>query len=279
MFKYVNIASRYMLKTFPYFCLVALVPAVFFGLYGAPLSNILFFYDNTNVPIDAMPYGFIKTLSDMFGYFDNGWILITKFAVAILFFSLIIGLMERHLRSGRFGYKSPLKRINESLLAVLPIFIAALIIQILFSLISSGIVVLGHYLFSKFGYPPTALSWSITIVIIIALQLLIIDIYSICLLVPPVYMITGYPYVSSISYATLLRHKDTFKIFFACLWPYLVVFVLGLISRLVKVLIIPFNILSYLYLILYFCSLSMTAYYELTGTERMDYRRKLGTGV
>jgi hypothetical protein len=268
-----------MLKTFPYFCLVALAPAAFFGIFGAPLSNILFFYDHSNIAIDAMPYGFVKTLSDMFGYFDNGWILVTKFAVALIFISLIIGLMERHLRSGRFGYRNPLRRINESLLAVLPVFIAALIIQILFALMSSGLVVLGHYLFSKFGQPPNLLSWSVTIIIILALQLLIIDIYSICLLVPPVYMITGYPYTSSISYATVLRHKEPFKIYFACLWPYLVVFVLGLIGRLVKFLIIPVNILSYLYIILYFCSLSMTAYYELTGTERMDYRRKLGMGV
>ncbi|HEY8444155.1 MAG TPA: hypothetical protein VIL24_05100 [Clostridia bacterium] len=268
-----------MFKTFPYFCLIALVPSIVFGLFGAPLSNILFFYDNFNVPIDAMPYGFLKVLSDMFGYYDNGWYLVTKFGLSLIIISLIIGLMERHLRSGRFGFKNPIRRINESLLAILPLLILVMVIQILFSLIASGLVVLGHYVFSEFGRNPTLLSWSITIVIILGLQLSIIDIYSLCLLVPPVYIITGYPYASSISYAVQLRHKDSFKIFFACVWPYFVVFVLGLIGRLVKVLIIPFNIISYLYLILYFCSLSMTAYYELTGAERMDYRRKLGAGV
>jgi len=231
------------------------------------------------VPIQAMPQGFIQVLSDMFGYFDNGWILILKFSLSLLIISLILGLMERHLRSGRFGYKNPLRRINESLLALLPIFIVMLIVQILFSLISSGVVVLGHYIFSEFGNSPNVLSWSITIVIIIALQLLIIEIYSICLLVPPVYMITGYPYTSSLSYAAKLRHEESFKIFFACLWPFLIIFVLGLVSRLVKILTIPIHIVSYLYIYLYFCSLSMTAYYELTGTERMDYRRKLGSGV
>ncbi|HEY8424231.1 MAG TPA: hypothetical protein VIL23_05710 [Clostridia bacterium] len=268
-----------MLKTFPYFCLVALIPSCILGIFHTPLSNILFLYENNHTPIKSMPVGFLQVLSDMFGYFDNKWFLITQFGLSLIFVSLIIGLMERHLRSGRFGYRHPLRRINESFLGVLPIFITLLIIQILFSLISSGAVVLAHYIFSDFGKAPNALSWSITIVIIIALQLLIIEIYSIMLLIPPVYMITGYPYTSSISYATQLRHKESFKLFFACLWPFLVVFVLGLVGRLIKILIIPFNILSYLYLYLYFCSLSMTAYYELTGTERMDYRRKLGAGV
>jgi hypothetical protein len=268
-----------MLKTFPYFFLVALVPSAFLGFFGAPLSNILFFYDNFKTPIEDMPAGFLQVLSDMFGYYDNGWILLTKFGLTLIFISLIIGLMERHLRSGRFGYRNPLRRINESLLAILPLFLVVLVVQILFSLISSGIVVLGHYVFSEFGSNPTILSWSVTIIIIVALQLLIIEIYSICLLIPPIYMITGYPYRSAVSYAAKLRHKDAFKIFFACLWPYLVVFVLGLVSRLVSFLAIPINIICYGFLYLYFCSLSMTAYYELTGTERMDYRRKLGRGV
>lgn len=279
MFKYVNIATRYMFKTFPYFCLVALVPSAFSGFFGSPISNILFFYDNYKTPIEAMPTGYVQVLSDMFGYFDNGWLLLAGFGLALVFVSLIIGLMERHLRSGRFGYKNPLRRINESLLAILPLFLVVLVVQILFSLISSGIVVLGHYIFSKFGSSPTILSWSITIIVIIALQLLIIEIYSICLLIPPVYMITGYPYASAISYAAKLRHKEAFKIFFACLWPFFVVFVLGLLSRLAIFLAIPINILCYVFLYLYFCSLSMTAYYELTGTERMDYRRNLGRGV
>lgn len=268
-----------MFKTLPYFFFVALIPSVILGFFGAPFANILYFYDNFDVPIRPMPVGFKDVLDDMYGYFDNGWILITKFALSLIFVALIMGLMERHLRSGRFGFKHPIRRINDSLLALLPVFIAGLVIQILSSLISSGVVTLAHYIFSGFGSTPTILSWTISIITVVALQLVVVDIYSMCLLIPPTYMIIGYPYLSSASYATKIRHGESFKIFFACLWPYLVVFVIGLIGRMVSIFDIPVNILCYVFLYLYFCSLSMTVYYELSGTERMDYRRKLGTGV
>ncbi|HEY8390416.1 MAG TPA: hypothetical protein VIL26_05645 [Clostridia bacterium] len=279
MFKYVKMASSYMFKTLPYFFFVALIPAAILGFFGPPCSNILYFYENFNVPISPMPTGFKEVLNDMFAYFKNGWILITQFSISLIFVSLIIGLMERHLRSGRFGFKRPLRRINDSLLALLPVFITALVVEILFSLISSGIVTLAHYIFSDFGRTPTILSWTVSIIAFIALQLLVIEIYSICLLVPPTYMIAGYPYLSSISYATKLRHEDSFKIYFACLWPYLVIFLVGLVSRMLNLLDIPINILCYVFVYLYFSSLSMTVYYERTGTERMDYKRKLGAGV
>jgi hypothetical protein len=161
----------------------------------------------------------------------------------------------------------------------LPISITVVVVQVLFSLISSGIVTLSHYMFSQFGDTPTMISWTISIIAVVALQLVVVDIYSMCLLIPPTYIITGYPYLSSASYATRLRHKDGFKIYFACLWPYLVIFVIGLLSRMVSIFDIPVNILCYVFLYLYFCSLSMTLYYDLSGTERMDYKRKLGKGV
>ena len=279
MFKYVNIASRYMFKTLPYFFFVALIPSVILGFFGTPFANVLYFYDNFDVPIKAMPIGFKDVLDDMFGYFDNGWVLIAKFALSLVFVSLIVGLMERHLRSGRFGFKHPIRRINDSMLALLPIFIAGLITQILFSLISSGIVTLAHYIFSQFGSTPTILSWTVSIIAVVAIQLVVVEIYSMCILIPPTYMITGYPYLSSASYSTKLRHQDAFKIYFACLWPYLVIFVIGLLGRIVSFVDVPVNILCYVFLYLYFCSLAMTAYYERSGTERMDYRRKLGIGV
>lgn len=268
-----------MFKTMPYFFFVALIPSAILGFFGAPFANILYFYDNFDVPIRPMPAGFKDVLDDMFGYFSNGGILIAKFALSLIFVSLLIGLMERHLRSGRFGFKHPIRRINDSILALLPVFLTGLITQILLSLISSGIVTLSHYIFSDFGSTPTIMSWTVSIIAFIMLQLLVVNIYSMCLLIPPTYMITGYPYMSSASYATKLRHQESFKIFFACLWPYLVIFVIGLICRLVRFFDVPVNILCYVFVYLYFCSLSMTVYYELSGTERMDYKRKLGTGV
>lgn len=265
-----------MFKTLPYFFFIALIPSVVMGLFGSPISHFLFFYGFASKPIEAMPGGFTRILREMFGMFDNGWILVAELFLLLLFSSLLFGIVGRHLRSGRFGIKHPFSRINDSLPAVLPIIIAIVIIQILFALVSSGIVTLSHYLFSSFGNPPTIFSWTVSIILIVALQLVIIDIYSMCLLIPPVYTIVGYPYRSSASYATKLRHKDSFKIFFACLWPYLVMFTFGLIGKVIGFYTIPVNILCYTYLFLYFVSLAMTSYYELSGTERMDYKRKLG---
>lgn len=282
MFRLSTIATKYMLKTAPYFILVALIPSALMGLYSTPLGHIFYFYDYANNIISPMPKGYVEIINDMFGYFPHLWMIIVDFALMLIFASLIMGLMERHLRSGRFGFRQPFRRINDSLLALLPVTLALIIVQVLFSFIASGIVALSHYIFADFGAPPTAWAFIVSITVICVLQLILIIFYSMGILIPSTYMIVGYPYFSSVSYASKLRQKDAFSLFVACFVPFFVVFIIGVLGRLIDQLLWLdlriVNTISYTYLFLYFTSLSMTAYYELSGTERMDYRRKLGIG-
>lgn len=282
MFKFVKITHRYMVKTMPQLLWVAAIPAVIIGLFSHPSSPLLFLYSYKDTKIGGLPHGFYGLFDKIFDFAVPWWQLFIVIVLVPVFASLIVGLMERHLRSGRFGFKQPLSRINESFMGILPVLLITTVFYAVMMLFTVGAVTLGHYFFSGFGNLPGAVSYIWAAVVIIGTQLLAGGVFSMVLLIPPVCITVGYPFKYSAGYAYKLRNKNATGIFAACIYPFAVVFVVGLLFGVATDMFLPSNlaiignIISYLYLFLYFPALSLTAYYELSGTERMDYKRGFG---
>jgi|GEM_PF-2841205 hypothetical protein len=268
--KFVKSTLNYIVKNPLYLLILGIVPAVFYGIVLNPFKTVEFINNYSQAPVlnfGSIFYGMVD-----FGLLQLVLTLVTIILMAI-FISAILGQIEHHFRSGKFNLEAIKDHVNNNILVALANLVAFLVVGLVIAFASSAILFLTHLLISGINSSPTVFNVVISNVIL-SVMLIVYALISSVLFINTVNMMTdGSQFRYSFSTAIKLTQKNSFALTVAVIAPYLIVAVfisLFINSGFLTII----NILGVLLLIIYYSTLAMTAYYDLSKTERYDNRKK-----
>lgn len=270
---YVAKTFSYMKKSFWLLALIALVPAVLFGLFVRPLGFITFVPDYATTTVTS--------------YADIAWLIFDRYAITYVYpiiiifittvvsVSLALSVIEKHFRTGRLMLKAPLQDINSSLFPTLKTLAVVTGIYLLWKFILSGLVTLMHFLISGSGTPN-----SVTVIVVsvlIAAVFLVTVFFGVpTLLWAPLMLTFGYSFVDALIEASRMSGKANWKLFAAFIFPLVIIILLQCILELLPIPIVAMKAIAavfYLFLIMYLSALMMVAVFDLTELERRDIKK------
>jgi len=150
---YLKETFKYLKKSFFPLLVVALIPAILLGLFTSPFTFISFlplYYGTTDGTSFGGIFAMLLDIDSLRLIFP--FILLAFFL--ILFLSYGLGTVEKHFKTGKRGFTSPLRAMNNSALPILktvPILLAGLMIAIL---LQASIVTLIRHSVSGLNYAP-----------------------------------------------------------------------------------------------------------------------------
>ena len=267
--KYFKLGGKYALKNSWWLMLMWLLPSVFVGLCCNPFGLIQF--------ANMYPNSTISHFGDIFAILmPVDWLkfvfLILGILLVSVFLSMVFGQTESHMRSGKLSFKELFSYVNNNVLVVLVNVVFLELINLAVTFLFGCVSFLIHITLSGLANPPTVIS-SVVVIIIACAVLITTLLLDILFFVNIPNMISnGYSLKEGISSTAQLIGKNTFSLLLAYLIPYVVI--IPLVSLLCKTGVAWLaNILSFLILTVFYSALTMTAYFELSDTNRYDNRK------
>lgn len=267
--KFIKLGSSYFFKNSWWMLLIWLLPAIFVGLLASPFQLIQF--------VNVYPSTVISGFGDIFQILmPVSWLrvvfVILGIVLVAIFISLAIGISESHMRSGKLGFKEMFSYVNNDILVSLVNILIIEVIYIILTFLLGSILFLAHLLLSGLSSTPTILNFIIAIVFCVVSLLIFTLACAMFLVNIPNMISNGYSLKEGISSTSQLISKNTFKLLFAYLVPY--IFIIPFVSLLAKTNVLWIaNIISFLLLGAYYTCVTMTAYFELSNTSRYDNRK------
>lgn len=267
--KFSKLGIAYMFKNFLYIFLLCLIPAVFVGLFCGPYQIVEFMNIYSSKEIlnfssifqILMPFDWLRILLSILGVL-----------LVSVFISMVLGEMERHMRSGKSNFKHMFSYVNNDIMVVMINLVVLAIIYLVFTFLLGSILFLFHLMLSGLGNVPTVLN-VIFAIVFCCVHIVVYTFATILFLTNIPNMITnGYSFKEGVSSTCQLIGKSAFKLLLAFILPYAII--IAFISPLAKtnLLWIP-NIVCTLLQYMYYSSLAMTSFFELSNTPRYDNRK------
>lgn len=266
--KYISLSGKYTFKNFLYIFLLSIIPTVFIGILLSPFKIFEFVAYYAGMPVINFGTIFYALID-----FNIVSIILTVLGVVIvaLFFSLTIGIMENHMRSGKINYKNMGQYVNNNLLVILANFAIVLIFWFILKFLLSAVLFLLHLIFSGISNSPNVFNIIIAICLTSGIFVFFLQVVSVFLLNIPNMLISGYPTKQAIANSIKLLNKNNFQFLVAMLLPFVII--IPLVCLLPWNLMFIANILGVLIIFCYYSSLTMTGYFELSGMPRYDNRK------
>lgn len=266
--KYVKLSFGYIFKNILYILLLAIVPTAYFGGLLSPFKTFEFMTNYPKITVNGF--------GDIFYALIDFKILpiiliILGLAVLAIFVSLAIGQMENHMRSGKLNYKNMYQYLNNNILVVIANLAIIFVIWFVLQFLLSGLLILLHLICSGMGNEPTVVNIVIAVILCALKFILFMGIASVFFLTIPNMLISGYPTKQAIANAIKLMNKNTFAYLFSMLVPF--IFIIPLACLLKGSLVYITNVIGVLILFVYYTSLCMTSYFELSNINRYDNRK------
>lgn len=267
--RFIKLGSKYFGKNCWWLLLIWLVPSIFIGWLTGPFQIVEFMNVYPNTVISGfgdifkilMPISWQKTVFAVLG------ILLVS-----VFLSMSVGEIESHMRSGKLSFKEVFSYVNNDILVVLINILVIEIIYVLLTFVLGSVLFLFHLLIS--GLSSTASVLGVIIAIILCCAVLFI--YAMCvgmfLINIPNMITNGYSFKEGVSSTAQLIGKSAFKLILAYLLPYVIV--VPLVSLLCRTNVIWLaNIICFWLTSTFYSCVTMTAYFELSDTNRYDNRK------
>lgn len=275
MFKFFAGTNKYIFRTLIFGGWIVLFASIAMSFSGSLTSDLIYIIQMQSTRFETFP----DLFEVMFGRF-NIWLYLISFVMITVCSAVYFGYVEGHMRLGIRGFNRFLAKLNDNFIVVLMSIAAIAILFLLLSVVECSLVFATHRLLSQPQMPPTATAHVVASIIILAFWAVRILIISAVLLIPPSYIIIGYPFIDNLLYSNRLYQMAPIKLYLSCLLPFLVGFaaegVFAILSIFEIYSIEPFfiRLITNVYILLYIIALSMTAYFDLTNTERKDLRIK-----
>lgn len=267
--KFVKLGANYLFKNIWYIALIWILPSIFSGLCCGPFQVIEFMnnYGSTT----------ISSFSDIFTIlmpFTLQRILLSILSLILLsiFLSLSVGIMESHMRSGKLRFKEMFSYVNNDILVVLINLVVLAVIYLVLVFLLGSVLFLLHLLLSGLSNIPTILNVIFAIILCSGVMILFTLLSSLFLINIPNMISNGYSFKEGISSTAQLFSKSTFKLLCSYLIPYILI--IPFVSLLAKTGTIWLaNIICAFVINIYFSTITMTSYFELSDTPRYDNRK------
>ncbi|MCL2752282.1 MAG: hypothetical protein FWE62_05955 [Firmicutes bacterium] len=269
MWKYFIEAHKYLARTFLLAGWISIIGAVLLGLISSPVAGLMFIWQYKNTAIT----GFASVRAALFG--GAGILLwLLCFVVVTTVAAVILGFFERNMRFGIRNFSRPGERFNETFFAVFPPFAIGAAMLLVSSYIETSVVLLAHSIFAGIGNTPGVGAYFAVVIIVLFFSAVKVFVVSSLLLSPPSYLIVGYKVTESFLYSLRLYQLAQFKLFILTAAPFVFTFLIESVFYFLRVNTRVVNMLCYVYIMSYLCSLAMVVYFDLTGTERKDIKPK-----
>lgn len=274
--RYIGSALKYMFKNFIFIFVFALVPSYFFAL-TQDAQNI------EDLVRAFRPGAEGPEFSQLFNFFSpfngRGWpyALVCLASLAIIL-PMLFGFIEKHMRIGSRTLRGLAGRFNTNFLTTLVLLVAGVAVYELWALIAAGLIFAETLILGGAAFTIIAL---VTYAGMMALACYLASAFLLWL---PCQLITGYNFMDSLAYTNQLSVGHKGGLFLSVFLPaaaglvveVLTVWLCGM-AELAAVIFIVTELL-FLFFVLYISSLMFSAYFRLTGEERMDLKKKYGQG-
>ncbi len=205
-----------------------------------------------------------------------GWqsVLLGAATIVIISFvsSYLLGVLIRHMRTGRQDLSHVFTRINENFLAVFRLALFVGISIVFFGLLNSTFI----FLWSKIARRVTWLVFLLSFITMAGLFFVLIVAFSYLSLWVPAMAITGQPSFPSLSTSIRETKNHGFSSFFwGVLIPLIPTFAIEYLTSLVGIsfLTVIGDFIFYFVLLAYYPVFSVVAYYDVFGLDREDLLR------
>ncbi|GHV00690.1 hypothetical protein FACS1894211_08620 [Clostridia bacterium] len=264
--KYIAFALKYIKNNFFRLLLLTAVPAALFAMFASPSRLILFAtgYDPQGITSLGGVIGALLPMSKAI------WLLLLIPAAAV-FASMTFGFMEHHMRMGVFGARGILRRLNYGAGGFLLPFAVLTILYFIWQYLCAFILYFIHYLFYQVWGSP-ALATVVTAAVSLGLLYVFFSAATYFVLWPPVMQMSGYDLGDSWYYQLKMLSGNQHKLKLALCFPAALVAAVILLFNLFvpEAYMVYIRAVCFLFEFMYLPALSMTAYFDITGTERRD---------
>ena len=267
--RFIKLGGKYTLKNCWWIALLWLVPSVFVGLCCGPFQIVEF--------MNKYPTTSISSFGDIFKLLmPLSWSRVVFCILGILLvsvsLSLFVGQSESHMRSGKLSFKELFSYVNNDILVVLVNVVVIELINLFINFIFGSVIFLFHLMLSGLSNAPTVLCSIIAIILSVCILLLNCLVLAMFLINIPNMISNGYSFKEGISSTAQLLGKSAFNLILAYILPYAIIIpFVSLLCRTNAFWVA--NIVCYLILTTYHSGLTMTAYFELSDTNRYDNRK------
>ena len=270
--KYIGGALKYVFKNFIFIFPFALLPSYFFAAALDLESLELIVRKLLAADSDV---AFIAVFNSFSLINGPRWVFgVISFACMAVCMPMLFAFIERNMRIGARSFKGVVRRINYYFLTTLVMLIIALAIYELWALVASGLIYASVILFGGVACLVVA------IVIALGMFALLAYIFTRLWLWLPCLHITGYHFMDALVFSSQTIGSNKKRLYVAILLPYLAgmalilaaVGVCGMYEIIVPVFVLIE--LIYILLFLYFCALMYTAYFDASGEERADLKKR-----
>lgn len=135
--KYFRNTMKYVFRNFPMLLLFAVIPAIVLSMTGNLWKFVAFFANSNAVSLSfAKIYGYF---SFVFG--ESVLLGLLGIFVVAFFASLTFSAVERHMKIGKVSIARPFARVDETILAILPVFVFYIIMLEICALLNTVIIV------------------------------------------------------------------------------------------------------------------------------------------
>lgn len=194
-------------------------------------------------------------------------LLIVAYLLLVFSISVITTIVIKSIRIGKFQIKSVFYLINENFFPSLAL-VTAIILSLLFS---HSLICL--FLFTWQYIPFETVSYILSMLSFLLIFLLLAFIYSKLVLWLPIMSINGLQPFRAIEAAISKNYPKKRSMFIAYLIPMLLLLFTGILAylfRTVGIMDVVINVISYTIISVYFCVLSLLAFFEIEGISRED---------
>lgn len=266
--KYLKNSLSYLFKNFLYIFLLALVPTAFIGGLLSPFKLFEFMTNYSGIVVNSFGdifYALVdfKALTIFFAFL--------AVIIVSIFVSLAIGQMENHMRSGKLNYKSMSQYLNNNILVVILNIAMIWLIWFVLQFLLSAILMLLHIIISGIGSAPNVGNIVVAIIFCALKFAIFVQLTAIIFLTIPNMLISGYPTKQAISNSIKILNKNNFKFLLAMIIPFVIIIPMACLLK--GSLCYITNVFGTLILFMYYTTLSMTSYFELSSIPRYDNRK------
>ena len=268
--KYVKLTWDYIKeKHFRILALACVVPAVALALLKSFSTTASYFVNFSRETSDS--FAEIFRLSTRFGWQSvlRG---VASIVIIALFSSYLVGVVIRHMRTGRPDLSHAFTRINENFLAVIRLVLLTGVLILLFGLLNSTFV----FLWSKVARNVIWLVFLLSFLTMAGLFFILIGAFSYTALWVPAMVVTGQPALPSLATSIRETKDHGFASFFVgVLLPLIPGFAIEFLTSFVgnPVLTVIGDFVFYFVVLAYYPVFSAVAYYDVNGLDREDLLR------
>ena len=266
--KYMKLAFQYIAnKHFWKLVLLMLVPSVAISLFTG--------FDTTVKLISHFPEKPTYRFTDLYPLTSElDWkVLIglaVVFVVYVVLFAVMIGTMQRHMRTGRFAITNIFKCINEDLLPVFFTLLTVFLFIFLYGL-AINVTIVAWWGMTK----NLVATYVMTILLMIAFFLLLMWFFTIFCLTCPNMVVTGQGLTDSVSYSVRISRSKRRALYLAIALPLSILMALQFALVWIpepayKIVHIIFNSIMMLFISLYYPVLMFVTYYDVNDKDRED---------